>query len=96
MVVMDQIDVIDQMDGANDSDDDKLKRPSLRPSDIALSFSQMNVTSSDHNKSQSFPESTKLALSNISRACWLCAALRYEVAHVLGRDDTSVLLLPRT
>jgi hypothetical protein len=62
---------------------------------ISIIF-EADVTFSECNKSESFLASTKLALSNISSDCWLCGNDRYEVAHALGRVDTSVLLLPRT
>jgi len=71
---------MDQMDGQNDLDDTFLHKVRRPSLDIMIAISV----------------STKVAISDISSACWLCATEPYEVAHVLGWVDTSVLLLPRT
>jgi hypothetical protein len=62
---MDQMDgAMDQMDGL--SDDAALRRPPLNIDDMSQSLSKLDVTSSEANKSESFPRSTKAALSTIS------------------------------
>ena len=95
---MDQMDgAMDQMDGpSDDAALRRVKRPPLNIDDMSQSLLKPDVTSSEANKSESFPRSTKAALSTISDQCWLCTGEPHQAAHVLGQADTSVLLLPRT
>jgi hypothetical protein len=72
---------MDQMD-SDDAAICRVERPSSRLNDLSSSnpgIQMSHLATTMHNKSESFG-STKTALSEISRACWLCASIPYQVA----------------